>query len=84
MLATRTAFLENAQPPFILTHLIVLFLAIQAYKKTVEQKTYEEENPDENSTVDKKEEEELEKPSFLRRLKPRKSTKKEKKTDSKE
>jgi len=31
LLATRTAFAENAEPPFILTHLIVLFLAVRSY-----------------------------------------------------
>lgn len=33
LLATRTAFLENIEPPFILTHLILLFFSLQAYKK---------------------------------------------------
>lgn len=34
LLATRTAFLENIAPPFILSHLILLFLALQLkYKK---------------------------------------------------
>ncbi len=38
LLATRTAFLENAEPPFILTHLIVLFLAIQLHTKELNKK----------------------------------------------
>ncbi len=38
LLATRTAFLENAVPPFILLHLIILFGAIQAYKKDLSSK----------------------------------------------
>lgn len=31
LLATRTAFLENVEPPFILVHLIILFLAVKIY-----------------------------------------------------
>lgn len=38
LLATRTAFAENAEPPFILTHLIVLFLAVRAYTKQLNKK----------------------------------------------
>jgi len=33
LLATRTAFAENVEPPFILTHLIVLFLAVRLHTK---------------------------------------------------
>ncbi|EKD89943.1 MAG: hypothetical protein ACD_32C00111G0008 [uncultured bacterium] len=33
LLATRTAFLENIEPPFILIHLILLFLGIKIYQK---------------------------------------------------
>ena len=38
LLATRTAFLENAVPPFILIHLIILYFAIKVYKKDLDRK----------------------------------------------
>lgn len=38
LLATRTAFAENVEPPFILTHLIVLFLAVRAHTKQLDKK----------------------------------------------